>query len=215
VVVKPVDALRLQHSPTVRPGLRPWRRSATTSPGCPPMRRTRFEGTRCCAAPMQPDASLCHGQGPVLHGIREQLHILRDGVSMPPCGRCCPALANLGDGRKQHRPSGVKPGLLHGSPREGGFGHLSASEHVHACRAEWLCCTLRALLQMTKSEIAHDPAAILLPDVTDLPGGVVPPRQRPNSMWRSPAASALQLQTFACSAHSTPTDRALDWFTDV
>jgi hypothetical protein len=129
------------------------------------------------------------------------------------------ALANLGDGRKQHRPSGVKPGLLHGSPREGGFGHLSASEHVHACRAEWLCCTLRALLQMTKSEFAHDPAAIMLPDVTDLPGGVVPTRQRPNSMWRSALQacnpSMPPLQTFVCSAYSTPTDRALDWFTDV
>jgi hypothetical protein len=46
------------------------------------------------------------------------------------------AMADLVDGRKQHRLPCVEPGLLHGSPREVGFGLLPVPEHVHACHAK-------------------------------------------------------------------------------
>jgi hypothetical protein len=83
--------------------------------------------------------------------------------------------------------------------------------------------TLSALLQAVTPDVARDPAEIILPDATDLPGGVSPPRQRPDPMWRLLAANALKvcnpsmppLQTILCAAYSTPTDRALGWLTDV
>jgi hypothetical protein len=132
-------------------------------------------------------------------------------------------MADLVDSRTQHRLPGVEPGLLHGSLREGGFGLLPVPEHVYACHAKWLCRTLRALLQAATADISRDPAKIILPDATDLPGGVGPPRQRPDPMWLLLAANALKvcnpsvppLQILLCAAYSTPTYRALGWVTDV
>jgi hypothetical protein len=118
---------------------------------------------------------------------------------------------------------GVEPGLLHGSPREEGCGFQPVTEHVHACHAKWLCRTLRALLQAATAGIARNPAKIILPDATDLPGGVGPPRQGPDPTWLPLVTKALKvcnpsmppLQTLLCAASFTPTDRALGWFTDV
>jgi hypothetical protein len=99
-------------------------------------------------------------------------------------------MADHVDGRTQHRLPGVEPGLLHGSPREGGFGLQPVTKHVHACHAMWLCRTLRALLQAT-ADISRDPAEIILPDSADLPGGVDPPRQRSDPMWLPLVATAF------------------------
>jgi hypothetical protein len=102
-------------------------------------------------------------------------------------------MADLVDGRTQHRLPGVEPFLLHGSPREGGLGLLPVTEHVHACHAKWLCRTLRALLQSATADRVRDPAEILLPDATDLLGVVGPPRQHPGPMWLQLAANALKM----------------------
>jgi hypothetical protein len=42
----------------------------------------------------------------------------------------CRAMADLVNGRTQRRLPGAEPGLLHGSPLEGGFGLLPVTEHV-------------------------------------------------------------------------------------
>jgi hypothetical protein len=102
-------------------------------------------------------------------------------------------MTEIVDGRTQHRLPGVGPALLHGSPHDGGFGLLPLPRHVHACHAKWLCRTLRALLQATTADVTQDPAEIILPDITDLPGGVGPPRQRPGSLWLPLAANALKV----------------------
>jgi hypothetical protein len=86
-----------------------------------------------------------------------------------------------------------------------------------------LCRTFSALLQAATADAAQDPAEIILPDATDLLGGVGPPRQRPDPIWRPLAANALKvcnpsmppLQTLLCAAYSTRTDRAIGWLTDV
>jgi hypothetical protein len=133
------------------------------------------------------------------------------------------AMADLVDGRTQRRLPGVEPSLLYGPLRERGFGLLPVTEHDHACHAKWLCLTLSTLLQAVTTDVARDPAEIILLDATDLPGGVGPPRQRPDPIWLPLAANALKmcnpsmppLQTLLCAAYSTPTDRALGWLTDV
>jgi hypothetical protein len=143
VAIKPVYSLRLQHIHTARLGLRSrHRRPRTPTALAVPLRWHKgAEGDECLAAPVQPAAFLCHREGPVLHGIRQQLHFLGGVVRRSPCGRSfsrtlCRAMADLVDGRTQRRLPGVEPGLLHGSPREGGFGLLPVTEHVHACHAK-------------------------------------------------------------------------------
>jgi hypothetical protein len=79
-------------------------------------------------------------------------------------------------------------------------------EHVHACHAKWLCRTLRALFQAATVDIARDPAEIILPDATDLLGGVGPPRQRPDPMWLPLAANALKVRN---PLHAPPADPPL------
>jgi hypothetical protein len=87
---------------------------------------------------MKADASLCDGQGACAYGsscifyaaVFEDL--LADAAFQRKPHR---AMADLVDGRTQHRLTGVEPCLLHGSSREGGFGLLPVTDHVHACHA--------------------------------------------------------------------------------
>jgi hypothetical protein len=196
VAVKPVDALRIQHSYTARPGLRPRRRGPLT-PTVPavPLRWLKRLKTldvllhRCSQLHLSAmGRGLCftaYGSSCIFYAA--EFKGLPVDVAFQRALRR--AMADLVNGRTQRR----LPGVVHGSPREGGFGFMLVTEHVHACHAKWLChATLSSLLKAVTADVARDPAKIILPDTTDLPGGVGPPRQRPDPMWRLLAANALQ-----------------------
>jgi hypothetical protein len=134
----------------------------------------------------------------VLHGIRQKLSFLRGGVQRLPCGRSFPPRSPPCHSRPRGQshtaqvtwretwtPSWIPPCR--------GFWPPASPGACLRLPSQWLCHTLRALLQAVTADVARDPAEIILPDATDLPDGVGPPRQRPDPMWLQLAANALKV----------------------